>query len=670
MAANIEQLAINTIRTLAMDAVQAADSGHPGTPMALAPIAYKVWADELNYDPAAPHWPNRDRYVLSCGHASMLLYAMIHVAGIRDNGGPALPLEQIKLFRQLGSLTPGHPEYGHTVGVETTTGPLGQGCGNSVGIALAERWLAARYNKPGFELFSFNVFVQCSDGDLMEGVACEAASLAGHLKLSNLCWIYDDNNITIEGETHLAFSENVPTKFRGLGWHVEEVADANDLAALGKAIAAFRKNDAKPTMIVVKSIIGFGSPNKANTHGAHGAPLGEAEIKLTKAAYGWPDEKWLVPAEVLSHFQQSLGQRGKAARLAWEKLLADYTTKYPAEAAELKLMLVGELPPDWDADLPTAPADPKGTATRNSGGKALNAVAKRVPWLVGGSADLAPSTKTLVDGPVGDFGANNYGGRNLHFGIREHAMASAANGMALTGLRPYVATFFVFSDYLRPAMRLSALMKLPVIYVFTHDSIGVGEDGPTHQPVEQLAAARAIPHLIVLRPSDTNETSEAWRVAMSQTSRPVALVLTRQDLPTVDRTKYGAASGLAKGAYILADAAGTSPDVILMASGSEVSLAFSAYEKLTAAGTKVRLVSVPSMELFAEQPAAYRDSVLPPKVTRRVAVEAGIRMGWDRLLGNDGRFVGMSDFGASGPYDKVYAHCGITVDAVVAAAKA
>ncbi|MEM9186576.1 MAG: transketolase [Planctomycetota bacterium] len=667
--------AINTIRTLSMDGVQAANSGHPGTPMALAPVAYKLWADVLKYDPAAPHWPGRDRYVLSCGHASMLIYSMIHLAGIKkvDHGGavtgePALSLDDLKQFRQFDSLTPGHPEVGHTTGVETTTGPLGQGCGNSVGMALAERWLAARYNQPGYDLFDYNVYVQCSDGDLMEGVACEAASLAGHLKLSNLCWIYDDNKITIEGGTDLAFSEDVGKRFEGLGWNVLKVDDANKLEALGAAIEAFRANDDSPTLIIVKSVIGYGAPNKAGTAGAHGSPLGDDEIKLTKEAYGWPaEEKFFVPDEVPQHFADTLGARGADARSAWEGMFAKYKADHADLAAELDAIFAGELPTGWDADVPVFPADEKGMASRGSGGKALNGVAKNLPWLVGGSADLAPSTKTLVDGADG-FGAENYGGRNLHFGIREHGMAAAGNGMALAGLWPYVATFFVFSDYLRPSMRLSSIMHLPVIYVFTHDSIGVGEDGPTHQPVEQLAAARSIPGLVVIRPGDANEASEAWRSAVTETKRPTALVLTRQNLPTLDRTEFAPVAGAAKGAYVLADSS-NSPAVILMASGSEVAIARKAYESLKADGVAVRLVSVPSFELFEDQDDAYRESVLPKAVAARVAVEAGVRQGWDRYLGDDGAFIGLDTFGASAPFQEVYESRGITAEAVAAKAK-
>lgn len=673
---NIEQTAIDTIRTLSMDAVQAANSGHPGTPMALAPIAYKVWADHMRYDPGAPLWPNRDRYVLSCGHASMLLYSMIHLSGIshidesgKVTGEPSLPLEELKNFRQLGSRTPGHPEVGHTAGVETTTGPLGQGCANSVGMAIAEKWLAARYNKPGFELFDYNVYVQCSDGDLMEGVACEASSLAGHLKLDNLCWIYDDNQITIEGDTDLAFSEDVATRFEGLGWTVRRVDDANDLAALESAITSFKNTSDSPTLLIVNSVIGYGAPTKAGTHGAHGAPLGDEEIAKTKENYGWPaDEKFRVPEGVKEHFDSTMGKRGSEAREAWEASLAEYAKKHSDLAKELQQIQTGDLPSGWDADVPVFDADEKGMATRKSSAQVLNALAKNIPWMLGGSADLAPSTLTLIDGE-GDFAAGEWGGRNLHFGIREHAMAAAGNGMALAGLRAYVATFFVFSDYLRPSMRLSSIMHQPLVYVFTHDSIGVGEDGPTHQPVEQLAAARSIPGLLVIRPGDANECAEAWKTAISEKSRPTALALTRQNLPTLCRDKYAAASGAAKGGYVLADAEGGKPQVILIASGSELSLAVEAHEKLTADGVAARVVSMPSMELFEDQDAAYRESVLPAGVTARVAVEAGVQQPWDKYLGFGGKFVGMHGFGASAPYNEVYEARGITTEAVVAAAK-
>ncbi len=675
---SLEQLAINTIRTLSMDGVQAANSGHPGTPMALAPVAYALWNGVLKYDPADPQWPARDRFILSCGHASMLIYSLIHLAGIKQvgpDGQPtdelSLPIEELKNFRQWNSRTPGHPEYGHTTGVETTTGPLGQGCGNSVGMAMAQRHLAARYNKPGFDLFDYNVYVLCSDGDLMEGIACEAASLAGHLKLSNLCWIYDDNKITIEGNTDLAFSENVAARFEGLGWNVIQVDDANDLSALASAYEQFQTSDTGPTLIQVRSQIGYGSPNKADSHEAHGAPLGDEEIALTKQAYGWPeDEKFLVPPEVLQHFQAGLGARGAAANADWQDLRSRYTAEYPAEAQQLDQLLAGQLPEGWDAELPLFPVDPQGMATRKSSGTVLNAIARQVPWLLGGSADLAPSNNTLLtfDG-AGDFSAENYAGRNLHFGIREHAMAAAVNGMALSQLRPYGASFFVFTDYCRPSLRLAALMELPSIFVFTHDSIGVGEDGPTHQPVEHLAASRAIPGLIVLRPGDANEVAEAWRAAISQTDRPSLLVLTRQNLPTLCRMKYGSASGVAQGGYVLADTADANPQVILIGTGSELSLCVEAYQELTAKGIKARVVSMPSWELFDAQDQAYQDQVLPPSVTARVAVEAGIRQGWDRYIGSQGRFIGMNGFGASAPAARVFKEFGITSQAVAAAAR-
>jgi len=674
---DVAQLAINTIRTLAMDGVQAAKSGHPGTPMALASVTYQLWTDVLRYDPSAPNWPNRDRYVLSCGHASMLIYSMLHVAGVRKAEADgtmtddlSVTLDDLRNFRQWGSATPGHPEHGHTTGVETTTGPLGQGCGNSVGMAMAAKWLAARFNKPGFELFDYNTYVQCSDGDLMEGLSCEAASLAGHLKLSNLCWIYDDNNITIEGSTDLAFSEDVATRFQGLGWNVVTVTDANDLNALSAAYGAFHQCEDAPTMIIVKSIIGFGSPNKAGTASAHGAPLGDEEISLTKAAYGWADESFVVPNEVTEHFQNTMGSRGRDGREAWEAQFEKYRAEHPELAKEFEQMQSHELPDNWQADAVEFPADEKGIATRSSAGKALNGFAKNIPWLIGGSADLAPSTNTLLTfDDVGHFSASDYSGRNLHFGIREHGMAAALNGMALCGVRPYGATFFVFSDYLRPSMRLSAIMGLPSIYVFTHDSIGVGEDGPTHQPVEQLAAARSIPGLVVIRPGDANEAVEAWRSALKETHRPTALVLTRQNLPTLDRSKYNAAEGAGRGGYILSEADGGSPQALLIATGSEVSLALAAQQKLAADGVAVRVVSMPSFELFEDQPQAYRDEVLPPAVTARVGIEAAVRQGWDRYLGTGGVFVGMTGFGASAPFKKLYEEFGFTAENVAAAVK-
>ncbi|MFO0895949.1 MAG: transketolase [Pirellulales bacterium] len=677
-AIDIEQLAINTIRTLSMDGVQAANSGHPGTPMALAPVAYVLWNKVLRYDPAQPLWPNRDRFVLSCGHASMLLYSVLHLAQVKaaDPQGkvlnePAVSLDDLRRFRQWHSRCPGHPEYHDTTGVETTTGPLGQGIANSVGMAIASRWLGARYNKPGQTLFDFNIYALCSDGDLMEGISNEAASLAGHLKLDNLCWIYDDNHITIEGETNLAYSDDAQRRFEGLGWNVLRVADANDLPALEKAFSGFQKTTGKPTLIIVRSHIGFGSPHKQDTHGAHGAPLGEDEVKATKKVYGWPeDAHFLVPPEVLKNFQQGVGARGADLSATWKRAFESYAAANPGLAQQLGEIQRRELPKDWDAKIPTFPADAKGMATRISSGKVLVSVAEQVPWLIGGSADLAPSTMTtLTFSDAGSFQPETPGGRNFHFGIREHGMAAALNGLATTGIRPFGATFFVFSDYLRPSMRLSAIMRLPVIYVFTHDSIGVGEDGPTHQPVEHLAAARSIPGLYVMRPGDANEAAEVWRTIMPFKDRPVALVLTRQNMPTYDRTKYAPVAGVAKGGYIFADAPGGKPDVILLGTGSELSLAVEAHEKLTAAGVKSRVVSLPCWELFEDQDEAYRKSVLPPSVTARVAIEAGVEQGWRKYLGDRGVFIGMKTYGASAPYQTVYKNYGITSDAVVEAAK-
>ena len=545
-----------------MDAVQAAGSGHPGTPMALAPVAFQLWTTTLRFDPAQPRWAGRDRFVLSCGHASMLLYSLLHLAGVRatDKQGkvlsqPSISLEQIKRFRQLGSPCAGHPEFGEAAGIETTTGPLGQGVGNSVGMAIAGKWLAATYNRPGLDLFDYNVYALCGDGDLMEGVSYEAASLAGHLGLSNLCWLYDDNKITIEGETDLAFSEDVAGRFTALGWNVLRVGDANDLNALADALAGFQQCQDRPTLIIVRSIIGYGSPNKANSHGAHGAPLGEEEIQLTKRFYGWPDEKFLVPAEVTEYFAETVGQRGGQAYQQWQQLFTKYRTQYPDQAAQLDALLAGQLPDGWDQGLKPFPADEKGLATRVSSGKVLNMLAPHLPWLIGGSADLAPSTMTLLDGQP-DFSRECYSGRNLRFGIREHGMAAVLNGLSVSGVRPYGATFFVFTDYLRPSLRLSSLMHQPVLYVLTHDSIGLGEDGPAHQPVEHLAACRAIPGLYVVRPADANEVLEAYRALLQIPDHPVALVLSRQNVPTLDRTRYGDVAGVRRGGYVLKDCQG------------------------------------------------------------------------------------------------------------------
>lgn len=675
---DLQNLAIDTIRTLSMDAVQTANSGHPGTPMALAPIAYQLFNHTMAYDPAQPLWPNRDRFVLSCGHASMLLYSVLHLAGVKaldEDGQPtddlSITLDNIKHFRQLDSPCAGHPEHGEAAGIETTTGPLGAGLSNSVGMAIASKWLAANYNTAQHELFDYNVYALCSDGDLMEGVSCEAASVAGHLQLDNLCWIYDDNKITIEGSTDLAFSEDVGTRFKGLGWNVLHVDDANDVAALTDALASFAACTNKPTIIIVRSIIAWGAPNKQNTHGAHGAPLGWDEVELAKKNYGFPeDEKFFVPEGVREHFQSNLGARGAEDFAQWTERWEQYESAEPDKAAELKSMFSGKLPKGWDQDIPVFEPSEKGDATRNSSGKVLNAIAERVPYMIGGSADLAPSNKSDLkfDG-AGQFLPGHYAGRNLHFGIREHAMCGIVNGITLTGLRGYAATFFVFTDYMRGGMRLSSIMHQPVLFVLTHDSIGVGEDGPTHQPVEHLTACRAIPGLNVYRPGDANEVAECYRAAMLDTKHPSAMILSRQNMPTFDRQQYAAASGCLKGGYVLADCDGT-PDVILMGSGSELSLCVDAAETLTEQGQKVRVVSMPCMDLFADQDQAYRDEVLPPAVTRRVAVEAGIRMCWDRWIGSQGEFVGMHSFGASGPYDEVYARFGINAAAVVKAAQA
>ncbi|HMV85685.1 MAG TPA: transketolase [Blastocatellia bacterium] len=675
---SLDQLSINTIRTLAMDAVQQANSGHPGTPMAMAPVAYCLWQRFLRFDPADPIWPNRDRFVLSMGHASMLIYSMLHLTGVKSVnpkyealGEPSVTLDDIKGFRQLDSKCPGHPEYRWTSGIETTTGPLGQGVATSVGMAIAGKWLGAHFNRPCYDMFDFDVYALAGDGCIMEGVSTEAASLAAHLKLSNLCWIYDNNKITIEGHTEWAFSEDVATKFIGLGWNVTRVGDANDLDMLSRAFKTFKSTTDRPTLIIVDSHIAWGSPNKQDTHAAHGEPLGEEEIRLTKRAYGWPeDEKFLVPDGVYQNFQDGIGKRGSEERAAWMAKFEEYKKEYPELADHMLRMQRRELPEGWDKDLPTFPADAKGVAGRDASGKVLNALAKNVPWLLGGSADLAPSTKTRLtfDG-AGDFTAHSYEGRNFHFGIREHAMGSILNGLSLSKIRPYGSGFLIFSDYGRAPIRLSAIMEIPTIHVFTHDSIGVGEDGPTHQPIEQLASLRAIPGLITLRPADANEVVEAWRVTMKLHHEPVVFVLTRQALPTLDRTKYNSAEGVAKGAYILADAEDGNPDVLLMASGSEVSLCVDAYEALKAEGIKARVISMPSWEIFEHQSQEYRDSVIPPNVTARVSVEQASTFGWARFTGLDGERIGMKTFGASAPLKELQKKFGFTVDNVVAAAK-
>ncbi len=661
-----------------MDAVEAAASGHPGTPMALAPVAYLLFHEVMRYDPERPDWPNRDRFILSCGHASTLLYSALHLAGIQQlgpdgqpTGEAAVPLDHLRHFRQLHSRCPGHPEHATTSGVETTTGPLGQGLGNSVGMAVASRWLAANYNRPGFDLFDFNVYALCSDGDLMEGLAGEAASLAGHLKLSNLCWIYDDNKITIEGSTDLAFSEDVPMRFRGYGWNVVTVDDVNDLASLRAAVDAFRGTGDRPTLIVVRSVIGYGAPHAAGTPGCHGAPLGAEEIRLTKKAYGWPENaQFLVPGEVLKHFEAQPGTRGPKLRAEWQAAFDAYEAQHPEPAGQLRRILAGTLPEGWDAAIEQFPADAKGAASRATSGKVLNQVAKNLPWMLGGAADLAPSTKSdLTFDGAGQFLAGSYAGRNMHFGVREHAMGAVVNGMALCGLRAYGSTFFVFTDYMRPSIRLAAIMGLPVLYIFTHDSIGVGEDGPTHQPIEHLAALRCIPNLMVFRPGDANEVAQCYRAAVALTDRPSALALTRQNLPTLDRDKYAPAEGALRGGYVLADAAEGKPEVILIGTGSELSLCTEAYEQLTSEGIRARVVSMPCHELFAEQPQEYRDRVLPPEVTRRVGVEAGARQGWDAVIGHGGQFVGIDTFGISAPWKEVFQQFDLTVERVVAVAK-
>ena len=678
--ANLDELCINTIRTLSIDGVQQANSGHPGTPMAMAPVAYCLWQRFLRFDPDDPIWPNRDRFVLSAGHASMLLYSMLHLTGVKavskdyeTLGSLSVPLESLKQFRQLDSRCPGHPEYRWTSGVETTTGPLGQGVATSVGMAIAGRWMASRFNQPGFEdLIDFDVYALCGDGCMMEGVTNEAASLAGHLKLSKLCWIYDNNKITIEGHTALAFSDDVATRFLGYGWNVVRVGDANDLEMLDRAFRTFHDTTDRPTLMIVDSHIGFGSPNKQDTSGAHGEPLGVEEVKLTKKRYGWPeDAQFHVPNGVRDHFREGMGDRGKSLRDTWFDRVEEYRSRYPELADALYRMQHRQLPAGWDRDLPDFPADAKGVSGRDASGKVLNVLAQNVPWLMGGAADLAPSTKTrLTFEGAGDFSAESPAGRNLHFGVREHAMASIVNGMALVKVRAYGSGFLIFSDYARGAIRLSALMELPVVHVFTHDSIGVGEDGPTHQPVEHLASLRAVPGLMVIRPGDANEVIAAWKVIMELHHAPVVLVLTRQALPTLDRGRYGPAGGVAQGAYVLADAPDGKPEVLLLATGSEVSLCVEAYEALTAEGIKARVVSMPCWELFDDQDDGYRNSVIPPEVAARVSVEQGSVFGWTKYTGITGHQIGMRSFGASAPLKDLQKKFGFTADDVVAAAKA
>ena len=673
-----DELCVNTIRTLSMDAVQRANSGHPGTPMAMAPVAYALWQRHLRFDPDDPIWPDRDRFVLSMGHASMLLYSMLHLCGVKavnpkyeTLGQLSVTLDDIKRFRQLDSKCPGHPEYRWTSGIETTTGPLGQGVATSVGIAIAGKWLAASFNRPDFQMFGFRVYALAGDGCMMEGISGEAASMAGHLELDNLCWIYDNNKITIEGHTDLAFSEDVATRFIGYGWNVTRVGDANDLAMLDRAFETAAKTDGRPTLIIVDSHIGYGSPTKQDSHAAHGEPLGADEIRATKRFYGWPeDAEFLVPDGVREHFAQGIGARGARLRADWWARFENYKKKFPQDADALDRMQRRLMPDGWDKNLPTFPPDPKGMGGRDASAKVLNAVAPSIPWLIGGSADLAPSTKTRLTFPeAGDFEAGSYRGRNFHFGIREHAMGAVLNGLSLSKIRPYGSGFLIFSDYGRAPIRLAAIMEIPVIYVFTHDSIGVGEDGPTHQPVEHLLSLRAIPGLITIRPGDANEVAEAWRVILELRHEPTALILSRQAMPTLDRSRYASASGLAKGAYVLADASGGSPDVLLIGTGSEVSLCVAAHEQLTKEGIRSRVVSMPSWELFDDQPQDYRDEVLPPAVRARVSVEQASAIGWERYVGSAGKVIGMRTFGASAPLKELQQKFGFHQENVVAAAK-
>jgi transketolase len=676
---SLEKKAVDTIRTLSMEAVQQANSGHPGTPMALAPLGYLLFNEVLKYDTDDPAWIGRDRFVLSAGHASMLIYSLLHLSGVKQldpqhkpTTEPAVSLEDIKNFRQLGSRCAGHPEYGHVSGVEVTTGPLGAGVAASVGMAIAAKWFAGRYNSSTHKLFDSNVFAICGDGDMMEGISAEAASLAGHLKLPNLCWFYDDNNITIEGNTNLAFTENVGKRFEAYGWNVLRVEDVNDLPALRHAVEIFRKTEDKPTLVIVKSQIGFGSPKFAGSHEAHGAPLGEDEVKATKQVYGFDSEKkFVVEPEVYQLFANGIGRRGTALRTEWNKQFNEYRQQFKEQAEELTNIVAGQLPNDWNTEMKPFPADPKGMASRVSSGKVLNQLASKLPWILGGSADLAPSNKSeLTFLGAGEFSMETPAGRNFHFGIREHAMGAITNGLTLSGLRAYCATFFVFADYLRPAIRLSALMKIPAMYLFTHDSIGVGEDGPTHQPIEHLASLRAIPNVAVFRPADANEVSESYKAAVLLKETPSVLVFTRQNLPTIDRTKFGSAEGVAKGAYILAkELKNSNPQIILLATGSEVGLCLEAWEKLNAENINTRVVSMPCFELFERQPVEYRHEVLPPTVKARVGVELGIEQGWRNYLGDHGAFLGMTNFGASAPANVLMKHFGFTVENLCRLAK-
>ncbi len=675
MARDIDQLCIDTIRTLSIDAIQKANSGHPGTPMALAPLAYTLWQRFLRFDPADPIWPGRDRFVLSAGHASMLLYSLLFLAEVQAVdpeyevvGKPSVSLEDVERFRQLDSRAPGHPEYRWTSGVETTTGPLGQGVATSVGMAIASKWQGARY---GAGLFDFDVYAIAGDGCLMEGVSGEAASLAGHLKLDNLCWLYDNNQITIDGKTVLAYEDDVAARFQGYGWNVTTVGDANDTELIAAALEEFRAEEGRPTLVIVDSHIGWGSPHKHDTAAVHGEPLGEEEVRETKRAYGWPeDAQFLVPDGVKERFAEGVGRRGAELRAEWEGRLAEYAKQSPGLAAEIEAMQLRELPDGWDAEIPSFEPGEKGVATRKASNQVENAIAARLPWLLAGSADLTDSTsvRLSVDGAA-DFEPGSYDGRQLHYGIREHEAAAISNGLSLSKLRPLWSTYLTFSDYARPAIRLSALMELPVIHLFTHDSIGLGEDGPTHQPVEQLASLRAIPGLDVIRPADANEVAEAWRVAIDRHRQPVALVLTRQGVPVVDRSRYASAEGLRRGGYVLADPEDGDPEVILIATGSDVALALGAHEELRGEGVRSRVVSLPCWELFDRQDQAYRDQVLPPAVTARVSVEEASTLGWDRYVGYEGVKIGMHTFGTSAPLKDVQDKFGFTPDRVAEAAK-
>ncbi|MGC2108433.1 MAG: transketolase [Candidatus Korobacteraceae bacterium] len=678
----IDELAINTIRCLAIDGVQKANSGHPGTPLGAAPTAYALWQKVLRYDPDKPFWPNRDRFVLSSGHASMLLYALIHLAGIKAAqpsyeklGGEAVTIDDLKTFRQAGSRCPGHPEYGWTTGVESTTGPLGQGVSTSVGMAIASAWLAATYNRPGYELFDFNVYALCGDGDMMEGISSETASLAAHLKLPNLCWIYDSNRVTIEGHTDLAFTEDVAARFMGYGWEVTRVSDPNDIELVERGLKRFHATNDRPTLIIVHSHIGYGAPHKQDTAAAHGEPLGPEEVRLTKEFFGFsPDESFVVPPGVREHFAAGMGARGAQLSKEWDAMFARYKAQYPDLGDNIERMQQRDLPPDWEKALPTFPPSASGMSTRDASGKVLNAVAQKIPYVLGGAADLYPSTKTRLEFEfAGDFQAEgelgNYKGRNFHFGIREHGMCAIVNGMVLTGLRAFGSGFLIFTDYARGSIRLSSLMDIPALHIWTHDTISLGEDGPTHQPVEQLVSLRAVPGLIVIRPADANEMTEAYRIALSSKDRPVELICSRQALPIYDRTKFAAASGLAKGAYVMVDAPDGKPDVILIGCGSEVGLCVKAWEQLTAEGVKTRVVSMPSWALFDAQDQAYRESVLPSSVGARVTVEEASQIGWERYAGRMGIVLGMHTFGMSAPMKVVMEHFGFTVEHVVSAAK-